>query len=335
LVSSKDVAKLAGVSQSTVSRVLNNSKNVKQETIIKVMKAVRDLNFIPNNIARSLVKNKTNTLALISGQLHNPFFVDTTANIVKKASEKGYNMLVYFENTGNNVDIYQTVLSHKVDGIILSSIFIDDPIYYELEQLGVPFVMFNRRHRKGGNYIELDNYQAASIATEHLISLGHKRIGYIGGPVYTSTFLGRQNGYIDTLNKKEIFVDSSLIKVTNTTEEAVIEAVNEFVAIEYNRPTAIIASTDSIAIYAINILLRLGFKIPEDISIVGVDNIHISSHKSLELTSVGSATEKNMGELAISKLIELIEVKEKVHSSMQITLSPKLFLRNTTSIKND
>ncbi|GBF12563.1 LacI family DNA-binding transcriptional regulator [Tepidibacillus sp. HK-1] len=331
MASSKDVAKLAGVSQSTVSRVINGSNNVRKETVQKVMKAMKELNFRPNNIARSLVKNKTNTLALISGHLHNPFFVETTTTIVNKASEKGYNTLVYFENQGNNMHIYQTVFSHKVDGIILSSIFIDDPVYYELEQLGIPFVMFNRRHRQGGNFVEIDNYKAATIATQHLVSHGHKKIAYIGGPVYTSTFLGRQNGYIDTLKKNDILVDSNLIKVTDTSEEDVIKAIDELMAIEFNRPTAILASTDSLAIFSINHLIRSGFKIPEDLSICGIDNIQISSHQSMQLTSVGVTSNKNMGEIAIRQLIKLVESKEKESLPMQITLDPKLIVRRTTA----
>jgi LacI family transcriptional regulator len=332
--SSKDVAKLAGVSQTTVSRVLNGSHNVKKETVLKVMRVMKELNFRPNQIARSLVINKTNTIALISGHLQNPYFVDTTTNIVDIASKHGFNMLVYFENQGDNMSIYQTVLGHKVDGIILSSIFIDDPVYYELEQSGIPFVMFNRKHRAGGNFVEIDNYQATKMATDHLVSLGHTRIGYIGGQTNTSTFLARQNGYIDSLRGHGLSVDLNLLKVTDTTDAKVSNATKELMSIVHNGPTAILAGTDSMALFCMNELHELGVSVPEQVNICGIDNIDISSYPTIQLTTVGNVLDQSMGKIAIKRLIDMIEDKESLDHPLQMTIEPKLIIRKTTSRQN-
>jgi LacI family transcriptional regulator len=334
MVSSKVVAKLAGVSQSTVSRVLNGSPHVRKDKVEKVMKAMKELNFRPNQIARSLVKNKTNTIALISGHLQNPYFVETTTKIVDIAVKHGYNILVYFENQGDIMSIYQAVLGQQVEGIILSSIFLEDPVYYELEQSGIPFVMFNRRHRLGGNFVELDNYKATSIATSYLVNLGHDRIAYIGGPINTSTFLERQNGYVDTLKNNNIQVDSNLIRVTNTAENEVREATKDIMEMLNKRPTAILAATDSMALNCINELIKLGVSVQDDVSVCGIDNIQLASQESVQLTTVGNVSERSMGEIAIEQLIQVIENKDTPLEPMQLTLEPKLIVRKTTTSHN-
>ena len=193
--SSKDVAKLAGVSQSTVSRVLNTPEKVDRVKYEKVIEAMKELNYRPNSIARSLVKKQTKSIALISGPLHNPFFVETTTSIVNYSKLRGYNVNVHFENFGDNMSVYKDVLEREVDGIILSSILYNDPIFPELKKQNIPFIMFNRKHKEPGNYVEMDNIQAGRIATEHLIELNHQNIICIGGPSNMTTFQGRYEGF--------------------------------------------------------------------------------------------------------------------------------------------
>ncbi|SDI05894.1 LacI family DNA-binding transcriptional regulator [Alteribacillus bidgolensis] len=328
MVSSKDVAKRAGVSQSTVSRVLNDSPSVSKDNIEKVTKAMKDLNYRPNSIARSLVSKQTKTLALISGPLHNPFFVETTTSIVNYANEKGYKMNVFFENMGDNMSVYESVLSMQLDGLILSSIFMDDPIYEELQSLNIPFVMFNRKHNKGGNFVEIDNEKAGKMAADHLIDLGHEKIGYIGGPLYTSTFYGRYTGFRKEIEKRTA-LDQALIHETDTSEEAVREAVLKMMGRKH-KPTAIFAATDAIAIFAIDTLKELGYGIPEDISICGMDNVRMARHHAFELTTIGHETDKNLGRLGIEHLIELIEDSDDPKEQVRITMDPILYQRKTT-----
>lgn len=329
MVSSKDVAKRAGVSQSTVSRVLNNPSKVSKTNVEKVIRAMEELNYRPNSIARSLVSKKTKTIALISGPLHNPFFVETTTSIVNYAKEKGYNTTVFFEK-GDNMSVYESVLKHQVDGIILSSIFMDDPIYAELEKLDIPVMMFNRKCRRGGNYVEVDNFRAGKMATEHLLKLGHERIGFIGGPLYTSTFYGRYQGYVEALKCYGYEADRTLIRDTDTSESGVRDAVLTLMG-RKNNPSAIFAATDSIAIFAIDTLKELGYDIPHDVSICGMDNINIARHRSFELTTVGQKSEKNLGQLGIEHLFRMIESGGKGETPVQMTLEPVLYERKTTA----
>lgn len=330
MVSSRDVAKRAGVSQATVSRVLNKPETVARDKFDKVMKAMKELNYRPNSIARSLVSKRTKAIALISGPLHNPFFVETTTSIVNYANDKGYKTMVFFEdNSLDNEALYEAVFSVKVDGIILSSIYLEDPIYQELLSSGIPFVMYNRKHNIGGNYVEIDNIIAGEMATKHLIEYGHKKIAYLGGPLNASTFYGRYSSFSKEMKKHNLF-DEKMIYETDTTEESVKEAVLRIMGSK-NKPTAILAATDSMAIFAINILNELGYSIPNDISIVGIDNVKLSSHKSFELTTVGYDSVNNIGSIAIEYLLDLIEDESgSIDQSKKITVPPVLYVREST-----
>lgn len=330
MFSSIDIAKKAGVSQSTVSRVMNNPDIVNVKTRNKVLHIMEELNYRPNSTARSLVKQKTYSIALISGPLHNPFFVETTTSIVNYAKSKGFNVNVHFENMGNNMAVYQDVLNHQVDGIILSSILYEDDIYEELQKLNIPYIMFNRRHKNSLNYVEMDNVQAGKLATNHLIDLNHREIVWIGGPLSMTTFAGRYNGFRQSFAENNVYFNEDNVIITDTSA-ATISA--EVVAImnRKNPPTAIFAATDSIAIYVMDTLKREGYQIPEDISLIGIDNVELSRHSAIDLSTVGIMHEENLGKIAIEHLIHLIEEKETCLVDVDKTIDTELFIRETTA----
>lgn len=332
MASSKDVAKTAGVSQSTVSRVLNDPSKVNADTVAKVQKAMKTLNYRPNLIARSLKQQKTKSIALITGHLHNPFFVDTTMAIVEYAKQQGYHTLVYFEDQGDNVSVYEEVLKQQVDGIILSSIFLEDPIYKELEASGVPFVMFNRRHEAGGSFVEIDNEKAGTLAANHLLKLGHTRIAWIGGQTLASTFQGRLEGYKKAMQAVNHEIDLEWIKETDTTEASVREAVDSLLLLD-NKPTAIFAATDSMALFCQNYLMKMGYAIPDNFSICGMDNIDITAHAGIQMTTITHDSKKPMGLHAIEHLIYMMEEEQDPIQEMTLTLQPQLIIRHTTGPK--
>ncbi|MFJ7839378.1 LacI family DNA-binding transcriptional regulator [Lysinibacillus sphaericus] len=329
LVSSKDVAKYAGVSQTTVSRVLNTPELVKPKTIKKVMEAIEELNYIPNAIARSLVQQKTGIITLISGPLHNPFFVDTTTAIVNYANARGYKVNVYFGTEDNLATIYNSVLETKVDAIILSSIAYTDPFFYKLEKLEIPFIMFNRKHQENRHFVEIDNVEAGFLATNHMVTLGHTDLCWIGGPHEMSTFFGRYEGFKKALVEAEIDANTVPAFFTNTSKEDIKRVFEELLLLS-PRPTAICAATDAIAIEILNQCLEQGFDVPNDFNVIGIDNVELSKHHSISLTTVGIKSEKNLGFLAIEKLFD---VMEKKRACIQQTESVKLFPRNTTGKK--
>ena len=330
MVSSKDVAKYAGVSQTTVSRVLNTPQLVTKNTYQKVMGAIEELNYIPDGNARSLVQKKTGIIALISGPLNNPFYVDTTTSIVNYANQNGFKTNVHFVNNENLQETYNAVLENKVDGIILSSILIKDPIFNKLEKLNIPFITFNRKHESNQYFVEMDNEQAGYLAIEHLIKNGHQAVCWIGGPLNISTFKGRYEGFKKALQKNALAIETFTVFNTDTSKEALYKT---FLELEKRpeKPTAICAATDAIALNMLNFYITAGYKVPEDISIIGIDNVEMSSHASINLTTVGTSSSVGLGQMAIEKLIEMIDQKNK--TCVQITKSVRLFERNTTMKK--
>lgn len=327
MVSSKDVAKYAGVSQTTVSRVLNTPELVKQPTVDKVMKAIQELNYIPNANARSLVQKRTNTIVLLSGPLHNPFFVDTTTAIVNYANIKGYRVNVQFVNDDKLSEAYATAIEQKVDGIILSCILLDDPIFEKLESMNLPFITYNRKHKRNKHFVEIDNFKAGYLSAQHLIELGHRNIAWVSGPLTVSTFNNRYLGFLKALEDYNIKIPKTNLFHTDTSKNDVTAAFNCLMNYK-TRPTAICAGSDSLALFLMDDAASIGVKVPEDLSIIGIDNVDISKHASIRLTTIGSISEENLGFLAIRKLIELIENKE--NGCVKITESVKVFSRSTT-----
>lgn len=346
MVSSKDVAQIAKVSQATVSRVLNNPESVKDKTRERVMKAITELGYHPNLIARSLVTNSTSTIALISGPLKNGFFVETTDRIINLAMKLGFKTMVYFEDSAEMGDIFQSIMGNKVDGILLSSIKLNDPLQEIIEQSGIPYMYFNRRPQIGGNYVVIENLLAGEIIARHLLELGHCRIAYISGRINVSTFYERQVGLIKVLNQENIY-SSDLIFYTDTTASEVEEITLRLLKMD-KPPTAIVCATDAMALICMETLLAQGLSIPADISLAGIDNIQISSHSAIRLTTVG-IKEGSLGEIAAANLFGMIAstkhntaevntLKQKMSTCItpeqsslkQIVLQPVLIQRGTT-----
>ncbi|MFY0519960.1 LacI family DNA-binding transcriptional regulator [Lysinibacillus sp. UGB7] len=327
MVSSKDVAKYAGVSQTTVSRVLNTPELVKKPTLDKVMNAIQELNYIPNAHARSLVQNKTGTIVLLSGPLHNPFFVDTTTAIVNYANEMGYRVNVQFVNDKKLSEAYATAIEHKVDGIILSCILIEDPFFEQLKRMNIPFITYNRKHKNNEHFVEIDNFEAGYLAAQHVINLGHKRIAWVGGPLTVSTFNNRYLGFLQAMRDASIDIAEAYIFNTDTSKLDISRAFQTLMAHQHP-PTAICTGADSLALNLLDDAMRNNFVVPKDLSIIGIDNVDLSQHGAIQLTTVGSISEQNLGFMAIEKLIEMIENKK--NSCVKITESVKVFDRSTT-----
>ncbi|GAX89264.1 LacI family DNA-binding transcriptional regulator [Effusibacillus lacus] len=331
MVSSKDVAKMAGVSQSTVSRVLNNPASVKPVTRNKVLNAMKELSYHPNLIARSLVTNSTRTIALITGTLYNGFFVETTNSIINLATSRGFKTLVYFEGAMKLRDVFDSLRGQKVDGILLSSITLDDPMFEEIKRSQIPYMMFNRRPRDGGNYVVLDNLLAGEIITRHLLDLGHQRIAYISGETNVSTFFERKLGVQKALSEAGTSLQPELFHVIDTNPTDVEKVTLKLMHMS-QPPTAILCATDAMAFACMDAILSLGLRIPDDVSLAGIDDISMASHHAIQLTSVGHHKFR-MGEIAAENLIEMIEHGFSPDHPRQIVLQPELVIRKTTGRK--
>jgi LacI family transcriptional regulator len=321
----KDIARKAGVSGATVSRVINNMANVKPETRSRVLKAIEELNYYPNSLARGMRSKKTNSIGLLVADITNPFYAETAKTIIEAAGRFNYSIILC--NTNNDLLEQQkyidVLLQRKVDGLIFASVHYKDPSLTPVAASQIPYILYNRRmaDSDGINYVVLDNELGALIAVEHLYGLGHRRIAFIRGPNTFSTGRERLNGYIQALDKFKIPYDGSIVVQGKYSEKQSYNAVKKLLSAE-KRPDAIFASNDLMALSAMEAIMSSGLKIPDDIAVVGFDDIEIASHSAIQLTTV-SQNRKMMAEIAIDSLRKMIQ-KEARHLPTQVILKPVL-----------
>ncbi|MFE4075294.1 LacI family DNA-binding transcriptional regulator [Peribacillus sp. YIM B13477] len=331
-VTTEDVAKIAGVSQSTVSRVLNDYPYIKKNTRDKVLAVINELGFTRDEIARSLVEKRTKSIGLILGSISNPFFAETAEVIIERAQELKYDVIVY--NTGhkdeNLEQAINLLIGKRVEGIILTSV---SKNYTEkikkLHDNGFPVLLYNSfLDIKDVNFIVMDNNKGARLAVQHLIKLGHKKIAKISGPSkYLATY-ERTVGYKEEMMENGYEIDEGLIFNSEFSYDKIYSFTKKLLK-KKDRPTAIIAASDQMALAVLDAASSLNLKIPTDLSVVGFDNIRLSANEFIGLTTISQQMDQ-MSLTALEKLIYLIENKETSSSSIQIFLKPELMVRKTT-----
>lgn len=308
----KDVAELAGVTPAVVSRVFNNDEtlNIKDETRKKVLKAMSDLNYKPNTVARSLRTKTVNTIGLIISDINNPFYASIIRGVQVAAEEAGYCMILC--DTHDDVETemkYIAMLKEQfVKGIILSSTFVMDSIIKELKERDIKYVMVNRMTTESdAPYIRTDDIKGEFDAVKYLIGLGHKRIAHIAGPFYADTSIKRIQGYTRALVESGLKYDNRyLIEASRFEEKEGYEACKRLLNNpEIKRPTAITTGNDLLAIGATHAIKEAGLKIPDDISLVGYNDIWICEHLNPPLTTVHSPLYE-MGKKAFEVLLAML-----------------------------
>jgi LacI family transcriptional regulator len=328
----KDIARKAGVSGATVSRVINDAKNVKPETREKVQRAIKELSYYPNSLARGMRSKKTNSIGLILADITNPFYAETAKTIIETAGRHGYSIILC--NTNNDLDEQQKdteiLLQRKVDGFIFASVHWKDPAVNKVIQNGIPHMLYNRVTSKNSNlnYVILDNERGSFIAVEHLYKLGHRRIALIRGPQTFSTGRERTSGYINALKYFGLPYDEKLVVQGQYRSKESYEATKKLLSLAVP-PTAIFAGNDLMALSAMEAIVASGLSIPKDISLVGFDDIEISSHSGIQLTTV-SQNPSIMAEIAIENLCKIIH-EGNLQLPVQVVLKPALAVRKTTA----
>lgn len=328
-VTIKDIAKLAGVSTATVSRVINNGPRVGENTKKKVKKVIDKFGYRRNVLARKLVTRKTSTIGVLLSDITNPFYSEIARGMEDEARKLGYTMI--FGSTDNKRDIQREYISlfreQRVDGMIFASVALRDPDVEALFKKDIPFVLTNRKiDTIKTDFVVLDNVKGAYMATEHLIKLGHRRIGFVRGPLHYSTGVDRLKGYIDALKGYSLPKNSELIKPGNFRQESGYVAFKKFMRMK-NPPTAVFASNDFMALGILEAALEHGMKVPGDLALVGFDDIEFASFKFVDLTTV-TQRKCEMGREVIQLLTRKLENLEE-WVPRQIYLEPKLIVRGS------
>lgn len=324
MASIKDVAKLAGVSVATVSRVLNDKGYVGQRTREMVEQAIKELNYKPNEVARSLFKKQSNTIGLIVPDIMNPFFPELARAVEDTASKYGYNVILC--NSDEDKVKEQTYLDmlqqNYVTGIIVSS---NTMTATQIEELNIPVVSIDREISKGLPTIVVENSKGASVATDFLISKGCRRIAHIRGPQGVVNADERCDGYREVVHQEPWFNESYIVNGDYDMESS-IEATLELLTI-HPEIDGIFAANDIMAIGAMKAAYQLGKRIPEELSIIGFDGIKLSSVTIPELTTIVQPIYE-LGEKATTMLVSLMNRQEVGQTYYRLDV--ELIERNST-----
>lgn len=328
----EDIARLAGVSKATVSRVLNqNPKGVSEETRNKVQEIINHLNYQKDPYAVNYTPSHSRTIGLILPDITNPFFSELAKAVENCSSENGYTVFLGISNqsTDKEEQYISTFIARKVDGIILTSTAKQGMNNHQLlEKYQIPCVLMDRK-LSGINYtagVFADNLLAIFRACELMLKHGSRRIAFLSGPSEISTAKERIEGYKAALEKYGISFCKTLIKHGTYTVESGYQAVMELER-EGQKYDGIVAANDTMALGAIRALKELSYKIPEEIEVVGFDNIDFSQMCDPPLTTIQQPTIE-MGRRATELLLYAIDggIPEKKN----IQLLPKLVVRKTT-----
>lgn len=329
----KDIARKAKVSPTAVSMALNERPRLGEETRKKILRIAKELNYQPNYVARSLVSKKSHTLGLIITTIMNPFYPELAKGIEDKATELGYNIILSSTNYDLKLEKYyiNILRSKGVDGIIFSSVEANDPNIKPLIEEHYPFILVNRRIRnrlidKKIDYIVLDNFSGGYKAMEHLYKLGHRRIGIIAGSLTTSTAIERTEGAKKLLKDYGQKFDSDLLMECNFSKELAYHATKKFLSMK-SPPTAIFTENDYMALAVREAIMEAGLKIPENMALVGFDDICAAGLRGVEMTTI-SQKKYEMGALAVKILIDKIK-NSTIPMSNQIILEPELIIRTS------
>ena len=327
----KDIAKAAGVSTATVSLVFNNKdKSISQTTRDRVLKIGKDLNYIPNSMARSLVTRQTKTLGLVLPDIANPFFPEIARGAEDRAWESGYSIIIC--NTDDDVDQennYLHVLSKKmVDGIILTHSANRNKEKSGLERCRIPIILIDRDYDSPNimGKVLVDNTEASCKAVNYLIKKGYTKIAYIAGPLNTRTARDRLDGYKKALVENNLRYEENLVMVGEYKAQWGSEAALSLLESEQDFQ-AIFCGNDLIAIGAMKKLKEKNITIPDDIAVMGFDDIYISSLVDPELTTIKQPNYK-MGFEAVRIMIDYLEGKEIEEKN--IILSTELIIRKSS-----
>ncbi len=328
----KDIAKLAKVSATTVSMALNHHPKISRKTRDRIVSIAEELHYYPNYVARSLVSRKSKTLGLIITSILNPFYPELAKGIEDKAMESGYNVILC--STGYDPRLQKHFIdllrSKGVDGIIFTSVEINDPDIKPLLDDNFPFVLVNRRIRSNElekmiDYAVLDNFLGGYMAMQHLNKLGHRRVAIIAGSFAISTAMERTEGAKKAMRDNGLTLEPELVVECHFSKEKAYEATRELLARE-SPPTAIFAQNDYMALGVREAVFDAGLSIPEDVALVGFDNIAASALRGVELTTI-SQKKYEMGTMAVEILCKRIADSSAPVS--QIILQPEIVVRKS------
>ena len=328
----QDIASKAKVSRMTVSRVFSEKNNVSKKTTEKIKKIAEKIGYQPNLIARSLSNQESKTIGVFIPKIRHLFLDIYITQILSGISditqEHDYHlMLFYIDYDKEQTDLYTSIAkSRLVDGIILIKTKIHDRGLSALAGINFPFILINQSNRTY-NFVDSDNINGAKFAVEYLYTLGHRKIAFVAGALNETNAVDRFNGYKRTLKKFGLQSKKEWIIYGDFSKEKAYEESKKLLSLKY-LPTAIFCSDDYMAIGVMKRIKEIGLSVPKDISVIGFDDIEISSYINPSLTTVRQPMSK-IGERSVELLLDLINKKRT--SPLHEFLDVELIIRRSTA----
>lgn len=330
----EDIAKLAGVSRSTVSRVVNDQPNVRDDVRKRVLEVIQSTGYHPNAAARALASQRSWMIGLvlprsIGSFFSDPYFPRLTQGIAQACNEYNYTLGFFLISTKDDEEKIFPRVSRKglLDGILVQSHEIGDQLINRLAESNIPLVTLGRPPRSiDVSYIDVDNTNAAYNAVSHLIRSGHKRVGTITGPSNSTVGMDRKEGYLRALTTRGCRIDETLIIAGDFSEESGYYAMQQLLPA---KPDAIFAASDIMALGAMRAVREAGLNIPKDVAFVGFDDLPFATLSEPRLTSIRQPVTQ-FGFKAVEILIDVIE--NGTQPARRITMDTELIVRDTCGV---
>ena len=327
----KDVAKQAGVSFKTVSRVINHEPNVAAKTSEKVKKAIAELNYVPNSAARNLSRGKAMAIGLVAGwPVNSPYTSTLIEQTLTESMANGYNLALFSREDGISQKIVNAYLGKQVDGVILDTNAADDQdLINQINSLNVPYVVIHPNQKNGllhASYVQINNITAARQAIDYLIEIGHRSIGFVCYKSGLNQEDERLSGYRLALTEAGIPYRNEWVYLGSGLPYKVGFTGAMHLVSNHTELTAIAAGTDEIAMGTLGAIRQMGLRIPDDISVIGFDDISYASMIIPPLTTIHQPIDE-IARIAVEQLIHVID--DPCTEPIDIMLPTRLVVRDT------
>lgn len=323
----KDIARIAGVAPSVVSRALNNKYGVKESTRQRILEIARELGYYPNSAARSLVTRRTETIGIVMADISEPYYSQTIKGMEYVAIQTGYTLL--FSNSYENVEqgrvLHKMISGERVDGLVIVGSNIQEKSFISTLLDGdIPFVLVERNFSDPRvNCIWVDNVRGGYLATRFLIDKGHRKIAHIAGNLYFQVALDRIEGYKRALDEAGMGFSEEWVAAGDFLTHGGYQAMKELLPLGC---TAVFAANDAMAYGALQAIWEAGLKVPEDIAIIGFDDLEFSQLTNPPLTTVRQPRYE-MGRRSLEILVSVLRDKEP--NGVKLCFQPEIAVRRS------
>ncbi|ART75921.1 LacI family transcriptional regulator [Sutcliffiella horikoshii] len=329
----KDIARVAGVSVTTVSRALNGYSDVNKKTRQRIEEVAKELNYSPNTVARSLVMKKSKTIGLLVSDMNREgvkdnFTFEVLCGINEASANSDYDLVLFSTTSSKQSQKTYTQLcrERRVDGVILQGIKTDDPYLQEVVESDIPCVLVDiPQESETVGYVTTDNVEGAKKAVAHLIERGHKNIAMINGHEKADVSIRRLQGYMEVLNNEKVPYRSEWIKNGDFKEKVAEEVAMELLT-EHPEITAVFCASDLMGLGVLKAVNKIGKKVPDDIAVIGYDDIMLASYANPSLSTIRQDKFK-LGFEAAVLLIDMLEGREQSHARI---IDTELIIREST-----